>query len=233
MVYCFGSPIKYRDPDGRSGIPIIDKDNRTITVHSKYVFYGGEANANLSEAIANEIETQYNGAGGKIIVDGIEYSVQFKITYQIVTEAEAITLAQNNTDAQVNFVRVEKNNSRFGRSFYEMSGNDGFMNTDDNLGTSTTAPHEVGHGYGLDHGAGDQRGNGQPDIMSARGTWVDSQYQYNPSAEAGAAGGTINPATRKVTQKNITDMFNGVTFDANGRGQIGTTTNKIYNPDGY
>lgn len=69
--------------------------------------------------------------------------------------------------------------------------------------------------------------------FAARGTLVDAQYQFDPKAAAGAAGGTINPTTRKVTQGNITDMFKGVTFDKNGKGQIGTATNRIYNANGY
>ena len=106
------------------------------------------------------------------------------------------------------------------------------MNTDDDLGTSTTGSHEIGHGFGLLHSDGDQRGNGQPDIMSARGTFVDPQFQYDSKANAGDKGGTINPSTRKVTQKNIRDMFKGVKFDSNGKGRIGTITNRIYDSNG-
>ena len=140
---------------------------------------------------------------------------------------------RSNRSAKDNFIRVEKNNTRYNRSFNEIGENSGFMNTDDNLGTSTTAPHEIGHGYGLSHSAGDQRGNGQPDIMSARGTLVDPQYQYDPKAAAGAAGGTINPTTRQVTQDNVSDLFKGVTFDKSGKANIGTATNRIYDTNGY
>ncbi|MEM6965148.1 MAG: RHS repeat-associated core domain-containing protein [Bacteroidota bacterium] len=233
FAYVWDNPISNIDPDGRSGVPVIDKVNKTITVYSKFVFYGGSATTQLSKSIANEIAGQYNGANAQVTVGGVQYSVKFKINYETVTEAEAAKMAAGNTDAKVNFIRVEKNNSRLRRSFNEIGENNGFMNTDDGLGTSTTAPHEVGHGYGLVHPPGDQRGKGQPDIMAARGTLVDPQYQYDPNAKAGAKGGTINPKTRRVTQGNITDMFKGVKFDKNGRGQIGKATNRIYNKNGY
>ena len=32
---------------------------------------------------------------------------------------------------------------------------------------------------------------------------VDKRYQYNPQAKPGSEGGTLNPAKRKVTQKDI------------------------------
>lgn len=142
-------------------------------------------------------------------------------------------MAEENTDARINFIRVEKNNIYAGRSFFELGRNAGFFNTDDKLGTSTTAPHEKGHGFGLRHSEPDQRGKGQPDIMSARGTWVDAEYQYDPHASPGAKGGTIDPSKRKVTQKNVSEMLRGVTFDSSGRANLGTVTNTIYKKDGY
>ena len=228
-----GNPLYYEDPTGQSGEASINKQAKTITVTQKLIFYGSKAETKLSKAIANEIASQYNSANGKVTIDGVEYKVKFKVTYETVTEAEATKMASTNTSAKNNFIRVEKNNSRYSRSFNEIGENSGFMNTDDNLGTSTTAPHEIGHGYGLLHSDGDQRGDGQPDIMAARGTLVDPKYQYNPKAKAGEAGGTINPATRKVTQENITDMFKGVKFDKFGKANIGKATNRIYDSNGY
>jgi hypothetical protein len=149
-----------------------------------------------------------------------------------VSEDKAKDMAKDNTDARLNFVRVEVNNTAQGRSFFEIGGNSGFFNTSDNIGTSTTGPHEVGHGFGLLH-SGDQRGKGQPDIMAARGTYVDPQYQYDPSAAPGAPGGTVNPATRRVTQGDITNMFNRVGFNKYGVGVIGgPLTNYIYDANG-
>ncbi|CAF3303933.1 unnamed protein product [Rotaria socialis] len=227
-----GNPIYYEDPTGESGEASINKQSKTITVEQHLVFYGSKAETKLSRVTANEIATQYNNANAKVNIGGVEYSVKFKVTYGTVTEADATKMASTNTSAKNNFIRVEENNTRHNRSFNEIGENNGFMNTDDNLGTSTTAPHEIAHGYGLTHSAGDQRGSGQPDIMAARGTLVDAKYQYDPKAKAGAAGGTINPATRQVTQGNVSDMFKRVTFDKNGKADIGKATNRIYESSG-
>jgi hypothetical protein len=43
--------------------------------------------------------------------------------------------------------------------------------------------------------------------MAARGTKVDSKYQYDPKALTGAVGSTVNPALRVVKQENIAHMF--------------------------
>jgi len=242
-VYCNNNPVNMIDPDGRAGHAVINQDTRTITVSSTYIFYGSKATPGLSANIANEIAWQYNGANGSVQIDGVKYGVKFDIHYQTVSEEQATEMSAGNTDASQNFVRVEETNPRMNRSFFELNDNTGFMNTSDNLGTSTTAPHETGHGYGLDHPSTDQRGNGQPGIMAARGTAVDAGYTYNPRAgdsqtvvnSSGQTTGysnTINPQTRRVTPQNILDIFKNIVFK-NGAANIGNTTNKIYDANGY
>lgn len=242
--YSKNNSIKISDTNGHSGVPVIDNKSKTITVHSTLIFYGSKADSKLSKEITNEISSQYNAANGKIKIKGIEYSVKFEIHSKTVTESEAIKMAFGNKDASINFIRVEKNNPRYERSFNEIGENVGFMNTDDNLGKSTTAPHEIGHGYGLTHSQSDQRKNVQPDIMAARGTAVMARYTRDPSKGATAIvinpktrkyefSNTINPTTRKVTQQNITDMFKGVSFNETGKAQLGKATNRIYDSQGY
>ena len=50
---------------------------------------------------------------------------------------------------------------------------------------------------------------------------VDKRYQYNPQAKPGSEGGTLNPAKRKVTQKDIDHLkINKLKF-RNGKAYIG------------
>ena len=50
---------------------------------------------------------------------------------------------------------------------------------------------------------------------------IDKRYQYNPQAKPGSEGGTLNPAKRKVTQKDIDHLkINKLKF-RNGKAYIG------------
>ena len=50
---------------------------------------------------------------------------------------------------------------------------------------------------------------------------VDERYQYNPQAKPGSEGGMLNPAKRKVTQKDIDHLkINKLKF-RNGKAYIG------------
>ncbi len=77
------------DPDGKSGVVTIDKQNNTITVESRLVFFGGAASTSTSAMIAGGIAQQWNAANGKVTIDGQEYNVKFKITYMTADEETA------------------------------------------------------------------------------------------------------------------------------------------------
>ena len=225
--YCLNDPVKLFDPTGKSGEAVIK--GKTITVTSRMIFYGPKASSSLASSVTNEIRSLWNNAAGKVTIGGREYSVKFNITSEIVSDKKAASMAASNTDIKDNFIKLGETNS-VGRSYMDLGGNSGNFVTTDALGTSTTAAHEYGHGVGLGHSSPDQLGNGQPDIMSARGTLVDPQFQYDPSARPGGPGGTINPALRVVTPTNVQSVFHRITFDKNGKANIGTITNRIYQP---
>ena len=219
------NPINIIDPDGRSGEPVIDKKTNTITVTQHLVFYGGKADTKLSNKIATGIAAQWNGAHGKVTVDGVKYKVNFKVTYETVSEADATKMAASNTGIKNNFIRVEDGT---GSSFTQKLGaNSFYFNTDDDIGGSTTPAHEIGHGLGLDHTAtGGQTKTDVPDIMEARGTQVHPRWsKVGPSND-------IDPNFRRVDKKEVEAIFKGVKFDKNGVGKIGTVTNKIYDKNG-
>ena len=94
------------------------------------------------------------------------------------------------------------------------------------LDNSSTAAHEFGHTLGLDHPHNlDIRGEGTPGIMYPRGTIVDPRFQYYPEVAPGQKGGTLNPFTRKVLQKDIDDLrLNELTFDNKGIALVGGFT---------
>jgi len=229
--YCYNNPLNVIDLDGRSGEAVLDEKNKTITVNVHMVYYGNAASEDIAKSTSAEIQTMWYDAKGTVKIGDVEYTVSFNVTSEVVSEDKAVEMAGDNKSAATNFVRIEEKNGNVDRSFYQLGGNTGYFVTSDNLGKSTTTAHEEGHGFGLGHSASDQRGQGTPDIMAARGTYVDPQYQYNKNAQAGQPGGTVNPIYRTVQQKNITEMFKNVQFKR-GRANIGTATNTIYNANG-
>jgi len=112
-----------------------------------------------------------------------------------------------NTNPRNNYFRIEEYASG-NISFVDgLNSNTGYFKLDNLLNRSTTAAHEFGHSIGLDHPADlDIRGKGTPGIMYPRGTWVDPEFQYYPDVAPGKDGGTLNPFTRKVLQKDIDDL---------------------------
>ena len=223
-AFCWNNPINVVDPDGRSGEPVINKKDGTITVTQHLVFFGGKATSELSGKMATGIASQWNGAHGKVTVDGKSYKVNFKVTYETLSEADATKMASGNTDIKNNFIRVEDGNKS---SRMQLGGNAAWLNTDDDLGGSTTPAHEIGHGLGLNHSStGGQTKTDVPDIMEARHT------QVHPRWSKVGASNEIDPNFRRVSKDEVKAIFKGVTFDENGVGKIGRTTNKIFTKDG-
>lgn len=228
--FVYNSPLSYVDPDGRSGEPVIDKKNKTITIHSNMIFYGGSASKDIATSTARDIQNVWNSAGGKVTVGGTEYSVQFSIT-GIYNPGLKKSDVENNTDIKNNFIRVEETVAG-GISFMDDAGsNTGYflLKNIANDG-STTEGHEYGHGLGLNHPTQtDVRGFGPPGIMYPRGTIVDPEYQYNKNAPAGTYGGTVNPEKRKVTQQDINNLgLDKIQYDSNGKGKLGNVTNQYH-----
>jgi RHS repeat-associated protein len=256
-VYTYDEPIKHIDPDGRSGTVTIDKDAKTITVSSTYTFYGNGGSVDMATKVAANIQSQWNAANGKTTIDGIEYDVKFSVIGQYVDVAEfggdvGVALKrkiENNTDYSQNFVQIVSGNlpglgtNTDAGPGQAPGGNTGMWQVSDVTSQkSTSGSHEHGHVLGLADEKIDQVSkSGNPGIMAARGTGVSAAYTYDPATgnsqvKTVDANGkptsftnTIDPSKRAVTQENINALrLNTLTFDANGRANIGILTNKYH-----
>ena len=207
------------------GEAYVEASTRQLIIRSNLLIYGNCATDELAAQLRDEVETMWNEAQGRIILDNESYIVQFKIIAEAkpsITELEVL----QNTDPRNNYFRVEEF-VHGSISFVDgLKCNSGYFLLENLYEGSTTAAHEYGHTLGLDHPENvDIRGKGVPGIMYPRGTLVDAQYQYDPSVPAGLKGGTMHPMYRKVKQEDIQDLkLHKLDFES-GRSIIGEFTN--------
>ena len=208
-----------------------DHKQKTIQIQARLVFYGSEATPETALAIVEEINRMYNEPEAEVKVGKESYRVFFITEYALLTTEEATRLIAQNDDFQNNFVRLEKENI-VTRSFmgFGLGDNVGHWIVSDQLGQSTTAAHEFGHGLGLDHPTRlDYRGSGSPPpIMAPRGTIVDAQYQWETSAQAGEVGGTMKPFHRRVTVAEIQQIVENIKIRPDKSGYLGRLSNIIF-----
>lgn len=206
-------------------------DQNVLQIYARLVFYGSEATDEAARAIVGEINRMYNEPEAVVSVAGQPYRVYFVVEYALLTLEEAARLIATNDDFRNNFIRLEKENI-VTRSFmgFGLGDNAGHWIVSDQLGRSTTAAHEFGHGLGLDHPARlDYRGSGAPPpIMAPRGTLVDPRYQWEPAAKAGEKGGTMNPIHRRVAVAEIEQIVQNLTFQADGQALLGRLSNNTF-----
>lgn len=214
-----------------------------LEVYSNLIFYGAKAKAAASPC-ANEIFRMFNQPKVNLKVNGKALRVKFKISYQVEKEEAVYSSVNINSRVENNYIRVEDKafNEPNGRSNHNLKSNCGYYAYSDDLGSSTTCAHEYAHGLGLIHynerksgygSKGDLRGQGKPGIMAARGFLVDSQYQWDPKAVAGKAGGTIRPVNREVRAQDILDLdLTKLKFDKYGCAPLGKIEGYAYTREG-
>lgn len=183
-----------------SALVEFDDIGKIIHVSARIIYSGPALTNEIAKAATGEIQRMWNENRTSVAINYEKYKVDFNIQYLLADRIKIL----NTESCGYNFITVLDKSNPDDRSYYEGLGSrKGVFYTSDALGTSTTAAHEFGHGLMLDHNDGDQRNANVPGIMFARGTLVKPQFQWNPKAEAGAAGGTINPIFRKVRSVDI------------------------------
>ena len=201
------------------------KHNNQLIIHAVIIIYGDAANDEIAKFIAADIAHFWNDAKGKVNIKNQMFEVRFNI--EGIWDKQLIPQrVYENTNPQNNYFRIEEYASG-NISFVDgINSNTGYFKLDNLLNKSTTAAHEFGHTIGLDHPKDlDIRGKGTPGIMYPRGTIVDAIYQYDSNAKPNAAGGTINPFTRRVLQSDIDNLrLHKLDFDANGFAIVGGFT---------
>ncbi len=205
----------------------LQPNNNLLVIHAVIIVYGDAANESLAFQIATDIEKFWNDAEGKSAIrDGWFskkiYDVRFNITGKFDRELKPQIVFEN-TNPRNNYFRIEE--FAIGDiSFVDgLNSNTGYFKLQNIIDNSTTAAHEFGHTLGLEHPHHlDIRGGGTPGIMYPRGTLVDPHFQYYPEVAAGEKGGTLNPFTRKVLQKDIDDLhLADLDFNEKGMAVIG------------
>ena len=228
--FVYNNPLKFIDPDGRSGEPVFDEKNKTVKIQSTFLVYGSGANKYAGQ-FASNVSKMWNSAGGTVKVDGKEYKATFQISVKVVSEGTAKEIAKGNKDPKLNFVRIETSNdpSNVGKADTKGGSNSFFINTKQLDETSSTTPaHEYGHSLGLNgHTSTDKYMSGQPDIMSTKATLVDKEFSTNPPTPApnGQEGYRLDTQYRKVLQSNL----DGVNINSTS---VGKVDNIIYTSDG-
>ena len=207
------------------GIAELNDENERLTLRANLYFYGDAANEAISTQIAEDINAQWNEANGNVRINGRMYRVVFAVSGFYVPHLQQADVNEN-TDPLNNFFRIEEFASG-NISFVDgINSNTGYFKIDNLLNHSTTAAHEYGHTLGLIHPHNtDIRGKGVPGIMYPRGTVCDAHFHYDPSAEAYAVGGTMNPVHRKVSQADTDDLhFEKLQYNESGIAIIGDFT---------
>lgn len=202
-----------------------DDTRRELKVIARIVYSGAALTEANAAASTDEISRMWNETMTEITLKNKRISFNSK-SYKVVFEVDYVmpgAILKNKESCAYNFIQILDLTSPGDRSYYEGLGSrNGVFYTSDELGTSTTAAHEFGHGLMLDHNPGDQRAAEVPGIMFARGTLVRAEYQWDPSAQSGQAGGTIRPHTRLVRSEDIKAIpFARVAFNNKGFGCLG------------
>jgi RHS repeat-associated protein len=241
------NPLLYNDPTGKSGEATIDKNTKTITITSIYLFYGSGSSPAIAKEYAASIEKMYNAANGVVNIDGVDYKVQFKIIGIDISEFSNKTI-QNvigmNKDIKRNYVRLEKKTNELisGSSYTDASssgGNTGYWSTDQIKDSKGTTPsHEHNHSLGgLDHpehynfNGGNFNLEPSIDMTADSYNFVKRKYNIVIKVKDKVKSFWMDITKRKVKQRNIDAFFTKAVkeqLSKTGKANIGTLSNEFH-----
>jgi len=184
----------------------IDSSSKIITISANIICYGNAADYDLTQQIADEIETMWNDANGIVELNNTIFFVRFKTDaqYNSLMNAQSVI---DNQNPKNNYIRIEEYSNKDVSAVDAIGSNTGYFKLANLYKGSTTAAHEFGHSLGLVHPKDlNIVGKGRPSIMYPRGTWVDHEFQNDEHAQAGEPGGTLNPQNRRVMQIDIDNL---------------------------
>ena len=157
-AYCVWNPVKLVDPDGRDGIPVINKRKRTITVEVNIIFYmssvghiGRKQINTWMENIMSEINNKWNSKDWTYAYQGEQYKVDFQFSYvfdnNVHDESDFHFDTKNNKN---NYIELSPQstyqyNAKTGRRNYKCRSSVKNHNSGIWFCDSKSAPYEVGH----------------------------------------------------------------------------------------
>ncbi len=108
------------------GEVFLNTKTKTIKIYNEILFYGSKATKALAFQMANDIESMWNNAKGKVVIKGESYSVKFSIKGKIIN-SNIKNIIRNNRDKWKKFIRIEDKTKASVSYVDDLKSNTGFF----------------------------------------------------------------------------------------------------------